>query len=250
MWTGGGGQAKIRLAEGQYSVEATYGLATGHENLTVAATKIEKVIALAAGSIAAEALQARQGPKAEDVFFKVYRRKRGSEREELARSSASPALFQVNAGDYVIVASAGLAQAETPVTVVAGKVATANLTLNVGTLAIKTFAVQGAAKPLPAWHRVFSAKGRTGKPLATAAGPEHRLQLPEGKYIVETSYGQAVQESAITITAGQVTAETVILNGGEAKIDLGSRARFGLRQYMKPEPIIRASRLGDCRAQP
>ncbi len=246
IWTGGGGQAKIKLAEGKYYVEATYGLATGHENLTVAETKVEKLVPLAAGTITAEALQVKQGPKAEGVFFKLYRRKRGSEKEEVGRSSTSPAHFQVNAGDYIVVASTGLAQAETPVSVSAGKDSNVNLALGVGTLAIKTYAAEGAAKPLPAWHRIFPANGPAKKPVATASGPEHRLQLPEGKYLVETAYGQAVQESTVSITAGQLTSDTVVLNAGEAKIDLGAKADSVCAIYEaggdhKGEPLGRSS---------
>jgi hypothetical protein len=48
------------------------------------------------------------------------------------------------------------------------------------------------------------------------------VQLPAGRYRLETSYGQTREETSITITAGQTTAQTVILNAGEAKIDVAS----------------------------
>ncbi len=221
-WTSGGGQAKIKLPEGRYLAQAAYGYATATDEFTVAGEKTEKTISLEAGTIAAEAFQTRDGPSADGTFFVLYRRKTAVALEELGRSSETPALFHVNAGDYVLSASAGLAKLETNVKVEAGKVSAVRLALNVGTLEIKTSEVSGTAQSLPVWHRIYSLAADSTKamPLLRVAGATQRVQLPAGSYRLETIYGNASEESVASVTAGQVTQQVVALNAGEAKVSL------------------------------
>jgi hypothetical protein len=222
-WTGGGGQAKVTLPDGHYWVEASYGLAKAQFELVLAGAKAERLLLFDAGTIAAQPSQATQAEQAGGVFFTLYRDAPGGAREELARSSTAPALFYVNAGKYILKASAGLAKIETPVTVLPGKVSVVNASLNLGTLEIKTFAAEGKSEPIPAWHRLYREDaGPSALPLLTLSGAPERVQLPAGRYRLETSYGQTRQETNITITADQTTAQTVTLNAGEAKIDLAS----------------------------
>jgi hypothetical protein len=224
-WTGGGGQVKVKLAEGRYTVRAAYGLASGEDGLTVGADKIEKTVVLNAGTIAAEAFQARDAPPAEGVFFILSRRKNASAVEELSRSSQTPAIFHVNAGDYILSASSGLAKLDAAVKVEAGKVSAVRMAMNLGTLEIKTFAAEGASKPVPAWHRIFPAAAEPGKgagPLLRIAGGAHRLQLPAGSYRLETEYGNARVESTLTVTAAQTVSQNVVVQAGEAAITFPS----------------------------
>jgi hypothetical protein len=224
-WTGGGGQAKVKLAEGQYRAQAVYGFASGEDGLSVATEKVEKTIVLNAGTIAAEALQARGGPAAENVFFILSRRKSGGGLEELGRSSESPAVFHVNAGDYILSALSGPAKLEAAVKAEVGKVSSVQLVLNVGTLQIKTFADEGASKPVLAWHRIFPAAAEPGKgtgPLLRIAGGSHRLQLPAGSYRLETEYGNARVENLITVAAAQTVLQNVVVPAGEAAISFPS----------------------------
>jgi hypothetical protein len=225
LWTGGGGQAKVKLAEGNYKVRASYGLASGEDGLSAGADKVEKNIVLNAGTIAAEAFQAREAQPAEGVFFILSRRKGGSAFEELGRSSQSPAIFHVNAGDYVLSASSGLSKLDAAVKVEAGKVSAVRMALNVGTLEIKTFAAGDASKPVPAWHRIFPAAaeaGEGGAPLLRIAGGAHRLQLPAGNYRLETEYGNARVESTVTVAAAQTVSQNVVVQAGEAAISFPS----------------------------
>ena len=110
LWVGGGGQAKAKLPEGQYSARVAYGLATGSGEFTLGTEKVEKTIALDAGTIVAEAQQAPNGPPVGDAFF-VVSQKTSIGREELGRSSGAPALFHLNAGDYALSAFAGIRDA-------------------------------------------------------------------------------------------------------------------------------------------
>jgi hypothetical protein len=222
-WTGGGGRAKVKLPAGQYMARAVYGFASASGEFTVGKDKIEQTISLEAGSIAAEALQAGESQAADGTLFILYRRKTAAGREELGRSSEVPALFHVNAGDYTLFAFAGVAKLDMAVKVEAGKVSVVKMALNVGTLDIKAFAVEGSPEPVSAWHRIYSATSDPGMgaiPLLRIAGSAHRVQLPAGSYRVETIYGNAREESVISVTAGQVTSKTVILNAGEAKVSL------------------------------
>ncbi len=222
-WIGGGGQAQMRLAEGRYLVRASYGYARAEDTIAVNGSKTEKTISLNAGTIAAEGLQAPEAGPAGGVFFILSRRKQGGGLEELGRSSESPATFQVNAGEYVLSASAGPAGLISNVKVEAGKVSAVRVALNVGTLEIKTYEAEGAANPVSAWHRIYPAASGVGKkaaPLLTVEGAVHRVQLPAGDYRLETQYGNARVESAVSVTAGQAVTKSVILSAGQAKISL------------------------------
>ncbi len=223
LWVGGGGQAKVKLPEGRYDVKLTYGYATARSEFTLGADKVEKTVPLDAGTIAVEALQARDGPPAANAFFVLYKQKTAAAREELGRSSESPAQFHVNAGDYALSAFAGPAKLDTSVRVEAGKISVVRMALNVGTLEIKTFAVEGSSTPVAAWHQVSPGEpGKGAIPAMRIFGSSHSVQLPAGSYRLESIYGNARQESLVSIKAGQVTSQNVILNAGEAKVSLPS----------------------------
>ncbi len=225
LWVGGGGQARAKLPEGRYAVKLAYGFATASGEFTLGAEKVDKTIVMDAGSIAAEALQASAGPAAGDAFFILYKQKTSAAREELGRSSETPALFHLNAGEYVLSALAGPAKLDTTVKVVAGKVSAVRIVLNVGTLEIKTFAKENAPELVTAWHQIFPAASDSKKgsaPLARFPASWHRLQLPAGAYRLETIYGNAREENTVAVTAGRATPVTVILNAGEARVSLPS----------------------------
>jgi hypothetical protein len=217
-WTGGGGKAAIKLAEGHYAVRVNYGYAAAASEITVGSGKAEKTIPLDAGTIAAEALQAPGQQAAAGVFFILYRRKSAAALEPVGRSSESPALFQVNAGDYVLSASAGLAKMETGVKVAAGKVSAVRMALNIGTVDIETVAPQGAPRSLPARHAIYAAGAQPGSPLLRIEGRSHQVQLPAGNYRIETILGNARVETPITVTPGQTVSQRIDIEAGEAKV--------------------------------
>ncbi len=173
-WTGGGGQAKVKLADGRYAVHAAYGFAAGTGDFTVGAGKTEKTIALDAGTIAAEAFQTRDSQSASEAFFVLYRRKSAAALELIGRSSESPAVFRVNTGNYVLTAFAGLAKLDAAVKVEAGKVSAVRMALNTGTLEIKTLA--GDSKPVTAWHEIYPAASQPGGSRCCGS-PAERIAL-------------------------------------------------------------------------
>ena len=101
----------MKLGEGRYLVRAAYGYASAEDSIAVNGGKVEKTVALNAGTIAAEGLQTQGAGAAQGVLFTLSRRKQGGGMEELGRSSEMPAAFHVNACEYVISASAGAAEA-------------------------------------------------------------------------------------------------------------------------------------------
>ena len=221
LWVGGGGQAKAKLPEGRYSARVAYGLATGSGEFTLGTEKVDKTIALDAGTIVAEAQQAPNGPPVGDAFF-VVSQKTSVGREELGRSSGAPALFHLNAGDYVMSAFAGSATLEASVKVVAGKVSVVRMPLSLGNLEIKAFAKDGSPDLVAAWHRLSPAVSdpKNAIPVLRISGSSPRLQLPAGSYRLETVYGNVREESMVTVKAGLLTSQKVILNAGEAKLSL------------------------------
>ena len=219
LWIGGGAQAKAKLPEGRYGVRLAYGLATATGEFTLGAEKVEKTIPLDAGTIVAEAQQAPNSPPAGDAFF-VVSQMTSAGREELGRSSGAPALFHLNAGGYTLSVFAGAATLEAPVKVVAGKVSVVRMPLNVGALEIKTFAKEGSPELVAAWHRVSPAATSDQKSVMRVSGSSIRFQLPAGSYRLETIYGNAREESVVTVNAGQLTSKNVVMNAGEAKLSL------------------------------
>jgi hypothetical protein len=224
LWVGGGGQAKAKLPEGRYSVKVTYGLATGSGEFTLGTEKVEKTVTLNAGTIVAEAQQAPNGPPVGDPFFIVSKPK-SQAREELGRSSGAPALFHLNEGNYVLSAFAGDATLDASVKVVAGKVSVVRMPMNIGALEIKTFAKEGSSELVAAWHRLSPAASdskNAALPVLRVFGHSNKLQLPAGSYRLESVYGNARVESIVTVKAGQLTSQDVILNAGEAQLSLPS----------------------------
>jgi hypothetical protein len=222
-WIGGGGQARLKLAEGQYTAYATFGFAKGSGDFTIATGKTDTAINLGAGTIAAEALQTPGGQPASDVFFILYRRKGPTALEELGRSSETPAIFHVNAGEYVLSALAGIAKRDASIKVEAGKVSAVRMPLDMGILELNAFAAEGQSKPVPAWHSIYTAvpeAGKTPGPLLKIAGGSHRVQLPAGNYRVETVYGNVREVTTVSVSAGQTVTRNVVLNAGEAKISV------------------------------
>jgi hypothetical protein len=218
-WTGGGGKVAIKLPEGHYAARVNYGYAAAAAaEFNVGSVKSEKTISLDAGTIAAEALQAPDQQAAADAFFILYRRKGAAALEPVGRSSESPALFQVNAGNYVLSASAGLSKTETAVKVEAGKVSAVRIALNTGTLDIETVAPKGVFGTLPARQAIYAAGAQPGSPLLRIEGRSYRVQLPAGNYRIETILGNARVETPITVVAGQIVSQRIDIDAGEAKV--------------------------------
>jgi hypothetical protein len=109
------------------------------------------------------------------------------------------------------------------VKVEAGKVSVVRMPLSLGNLEIRAFAKNGSSDLVAAWHRLSPAVSdpkNSAIPVLRISGSSPRLQLPAGSYRLETVYGNAHEESVVTIKAGQLTSQTVILNAGEAKLSL------------------------------
>jgi hypothetical protein len=76
-----------------------------------------------------------------------------------------------------------------------------------------------------AWHRLSPAASdskNAGLPVLRVFGYSNKLQLPAGSYRLESFYGNARVESIVTVKAGQLTSQDVILNAGEAQLSLPS----------------------------
>ena len=193
LWVGGGGQAKAKLPEGRYSARVAYGLATGSGEFTLGTEKVDKTIALDAGTIVAEAQQAPNGPPVGDAFF-VVSQKTSVGREELGRSSGAPALFHLNAGDYVLSAFAGSATLEASVKVVAGKVSVVRMPLSLGNLEIKAFAKDGSPDLVAAWHRLSPAVSDPKK--RNSGAQDLRLFSPVAASRRQLSFGNGLRQCA------------------------------------------------------
>lgn len=221
VWTEAGEKMQARLPDGDYVVEARHGLASARKQVTLKDGKpLEDTISLELGLLAARALAAPGGQPLTPALFRIYRETDGG-REEIGRSSAEPAQFGLSAGSYILRAESGIANAETPVAVEAGKVTVADVSLNVGALEISTFAVAGAPKLVSAIHHIYPAENPGADPtkaLMRVSGGSHSVNLPAGKYRVETVAGLIRQENTVTISPGETARLGVVLNAGELRV--------------------------------
>jgi hypothetical protein len=218
VWAGGGGLARIRLADGHYIAKATYGYASGSGEFTlVKGEKTEAIIVLEAGGITVDTLQAEDGAPADETLVAIFRGR--SANEELGRSTERPALFYVNAGDYKIRATSGLARSEKTIRVEPGKVSAVRVALDVGVFEVKTAVSPATMATASLWHRLYRKDAGPGQgPILNIQGPSSRVELPAGEYRLQTLYGAAQIETAVTVVAGRLTSQTVALTLGEAKV--------------------------------
>jgi Ca-activated chloride channel homolog len=194
------GDYKVKLSLGSATIEAFFTVAPGQ-------TK-DMVVLLGSGSARVTGTYSAGGETLPDGTAFELRKPAGisGEKEWVATEYGPNKVFNVPAGDYVLIAKLNIAEAEIPIKVVAGKEIEANINLNAGFIALSS--------PAAARLEVYSAeKTLDGKRkwLGTEFGTTLNYAANAGSYhVVAISTEDAViAEKDIVVEAGKRTEITL-----------------------------------------
>jgi len=222
VWSGGASEATFHLKPGRYYAEAAFGFARNGQEIEVGQEgMIESTVVLNAGTVTAHGVATPGGPPLTDDMFYVLRRtdEAGAPAAEVGRSSLPEAVFHVPAGVYRLAMQHGLAKTEIPVVVAAGQQATAEGVLNSGKLRLTATATE-SGPPLDDVVFFVHAADNSGqaRELARSELRHAEFDLPAGKYKISALYGLARVEREVTIKAGAVADEKLVLDAGVVRL--------------------------------
>jgi Ca-activated chloride channel homolog len=239
----------LDLPPGAYRVEATFGLASVEQALTVGAVGRTHVqVPLNAGVINVKDSGARNGSSTDRVFYTLYAAAAGPKDKPraLALSSDSVPVYNVAAGTYLIAVQQGLARIERSVTISAGAVTDVDIPLYLGEMRLSAVATEGSAPLDRVLFQVFEddpdAPGGL-RELVRSSAPRPEFSLPAGSYHVIARHDGAEARELLSIKPGARTTKTLVLASGQLTMSLRLPPRTQGR--LEPELIsYRIERLG------
>lgn len=218
IWTGSGAEPGTTLAPGQYHVQAAYGFVSKGQDIEVRNTEpMQATLTLDAGSIEALAVATQGGTALDQMFFILYAGDAAKPRE-IGRSSRSDAVFHVPAGRYRLVAQHGLAEAETLVTVDAGKISRGDLVMNSGVLKVEARVKPDGPIMQQVFFYIYRGDDKDGREIARSAAPAPSFSLASGTYRIVAQYDLAKVEKLVTVKPGQETEAAFIMDGAKLKL--------------------------------
>ncbi|MEM6538719.1 MAG: VWA domain-containing protein [Pseudomonadota bacterium] len=244
----GAAKAAFNLPEGDYSVEVTHGKATASAPLSImAGQETNHEFVLNAGYLTAEARRVEGGDVVgSKLLWRVFEANGQSIEAQRAFDSSGAAgpRFTLPSGDYVLQATYGKATAETPVTIVAAETAKGEVVLNAGRIVLDAVLTEGS-QPLTSklmW-RIFEETSADERPRAfdSSGAAKATFLLPAGTYRAQATFGKAVVDKTVTVSADGEASQTFVLNAGSVDAELvdaaGNRLSSGI--------LWRVSRVGD-----
>jgi Ca-activated chloride channel homolog len=206
------------LPEGDYTIEATYGLSRSETSIKVAAKgQTLADISLEAGILKVSSLTQKSAASALDpaIVVSSLSASNGTGTPLLVSRNISEELI-VPAGRYRIEAGDGLAAKSEVVEVKAGATVVSDMAVNAGRLQVSALTHDGGA-PIKAATFVISAddpdaaNGRREITRSSAATPD--FVLPAGTYYVTVKTGASEIRERVAISTGDVVKRTIVLNG-------------------------------------
>lgn len=220
IWSGGGAMPEMTLKPGQYLAEASYGLVVKSQPFEVIfGERVKPVISLDAATLHVHAVATEGGPKLDDMFFTLLEDGEG-DAADLSRSSQSEATFHVPAGAYRLIAQHGQASAEDRVTALAGETRTIEMIMETGDVTLSAHALEDGGPLTGATFFVFE-NGNAGqnREIIRSRLGEPTFSLPAGHYRIAVALGLARAEADLTIKAGDLKHEHLVLNGGSLHLE-------------------------------
>ena len=216
---GGGANRQFKLPAGTYYITAAVGDAIIGKEVQVKGGKATEVaLVLGAGVLIPTAYYTQDGDKVKKAYFRVYEAKLDADgnRKEITRGGGSPK-FKLQAGAYYVTAKIGEALVGKDVEVLPGQSTDVALVLDAGVLSLFASASDGGDPVKKVYFRVYeSKKDIEGKrKQVTAGGGQPKFQLPAGKYLVTATWGKAVAQQDVEVTAGELNEATINLNAGK-----------------------------------
>ncbi|MEM1396864.1 MAG: hypothetical protein AAGH38_05390, partial [Pseudomonadota bacterium] len=244
----GAAKAAFNLPEGDYSVEVTHGKATASAPLSImAGQETNHEFVLNSGYLTAEARRVEGGDVVgSKLLWRVFEANGQSIEAQRAFDSSGAAgpRFTLPSGDYVLQATYGKSTAETPVTIVAAETAKGEVVLNAGRIVLDAVLTEGS-QPLTSklmW-RIFEETSADERPRAfdSSGAAKATFLLPAGTYRAQATFGKAVVDKTVTVSADGEASQTFVLNAGSVDAELvdaaGNRLSSGI--------LWRVSRVGD-----
>lgn len=211
------------LDPGTYIVEAMYGdLVKARQAITLPEKGTHLyTLNLNAGRLQLRTSKVTAGPDLDGVFYSLFKAipTASSKSAPLARSSLTRPVFDLPAGDYIVIARYGALKLEQPVTITAGENIDLRLAYNIGTLELSSIASQNASQLSQVVYNIYppydtNLNNRTRQPLATSALDRPSFSLPEGQYLVVAEHKHLRQRQTVNVVARQTTQDIINFNTG------------------------------------
>ncbi len=235
----GKARGEFFVPAGNYWLEGEFKNAKAGKDVSITAGKLtEETLVLGVGILVVSAAATEGGENLDDTFYIVYEAAKdlSGKRKEVSRSGRDVAEFGLPAGNYLVVAQSGEAEASTEVEVVANERVERQIVLELGALRVST-KVAGLSGAIPdtayRYEIETASKDLSGKrkELTATAKPEPVFRLRAGKYVVVARLGSqnVVSETEVEVPAGQLTDVTVEQQAGFVKIAVDGAVSGSLR---------------------
>ncbi len=210
----------LTVPAGAWLVRVKHGDATGQQEVQVKAGEpTTVVISLESGKVVASALLEAEGePIGKDLAWEVFTEANGEgERKQAAFSYDANPTFDLPSGHYLVKVAHGNANAQKDITVTAGETFPLTVVLGAGRLRLAAKPGDGAealTKDL-AWE-VFREPNAEGERVSAGFSYEAAptFSLPAGKYRVVVKWGEASAFKEVTVNAGKLGTDEILLNAG------------------------------------
>lgn len=175
------------------------------------------------GMLEVAPMYAADGPEADGVTFWFYDVASG----ERVRGPTRAPRAELEAGRYRVEASLGAAKASVEVDVRAEELTQEPLVLNAGVLnLVVLLAEDGEEAPSPTFRILGLEPDLHGdRPTVTGPTRSSSFVLPEGDALARVSSGAVTVEERVTVTAGERTDKTIVLDAG--MLEAAARAEDG-----------------------
>ena len=220
----------VELPAGKYQVEAA--LAGIRKSITVdvaAEGTSDAAISLDAAPLHLGVISSKAGDDLSDVYLTVYRvagqGDTGAPAATVAVEHSPKASLLLPAGTYRALAERGGVRFERTVTLEAGKEASEDISVDVGTLAIELRAPDGSLSSDAAFYFISEddPEAATGqRDVARSAAQLPQFQLPAGVYHVLARLGGGAVRQDVTVKSGETT--RVVLSGANATLQVKTEA--------------------------
>jgi Ca-activated chloride channel family protein len=197
----------VPVAPGNYVVTARSELVSASQPVTVKDTRTLAVpVILGAGAVRVRVSAQKAAAPLADAIVTVS----SAEGAPLAVFKAADATALLLPGQYRVSAELGVIRVDQTVTIVEGRQAAVDITMNVGRLQLTAAAREGSAVPEPALFIVMENDPPRGRrEVARSAASQAEFVLPPGTYYVVARQGEAEARERLEIGSGDVVRRTL-----------------------------------------
>jgi len=207
---------KTKLKAGQYQVLAQSKSVRAKQTFTVGKDPVTRTVTLGTASVSIKMITSKgRKPVKEDIQWELLTYVKGEPQkgERVDLVTAPTASFTVPAGGYVIRATYKGVKADLVVPLQAGQSYDYTLNLYAGHGEVAAYNGKTKIKQDVSWQIVREKPNEKGEYelVAEETGPQPKIMLREGKYLVIARYGDMWGSEKLSVTAAQVASIKVKL---------------------------------------